>query len=152
MRNKAPLPRYGKNRTTEMAAAAPAAAGQIIHQTFIPVFRDQPSPWMKKAPGGVGLLGALSSSWSGRRDLNSRLRPWQGRTLPLSYARITRSHFRRKPNDLSMFEELLNEPKEIVQPGPGGQHNPDGKNAKTNFLNRKPESRVMQYQHRHADI
>jgi len=21
--------------------------------------------------------------WSGRRDLNSRLRPWQGRTLPL---------------------------------------------------------------------
>ena len=27
-------------------------------------------------------------SWSGRRDLNSRLRPWQGRTLPLSYSRI----------------------------------------------------------------
>jgi len=21
--------------------------------------------------------------WSGRRDLNPRLRPWQGRTLPL---------------------------------------------------------------------
>ncbi len=26
--------------------------------------------------------------WSGRRDLNSRLRPWQGRTLPLSYSRL----------------------------------------------------------------
>ena len=24
--------------------------------------------------------------WSGRRDLNPRLRPWQGRTLPLSYS------------------------------------------------------------------
>ena len=27
--------------------------------------------------------------WSGRRDLNPRLRPWQGRTLPLSYSRST---------------------------------------------------------------
>ena len=26
--------------------------------------------------------------WSGRRDLNSRLRPWQGRALPLSYSRM----------------------------------------------------------------
>jgi hypothetical protein len=26
--------------------------------------------------------------WSGKRDLNPRLRPWQGRTLPLSYSRI----------------------------------------------------------------
>ena len=25
--------------------------------------------------------------WSGKRDLNPRLRPWQGRTLPLSYSR-----------------------------------------------------------------
>ena len=28
--------------------------------------------------------------WSGRRDLNPRLRPWQGRTLPLSYSRSTK--------------------------------------------------------------
>ena len=28
-----------------------------------------------------------SKYWSGRRDLNPRLRPWQGRTLPLSYSR-----------------------------------------------------------------
>ena len=26
-------------------------------------------------------------SWSGKRDLNPRLRPWQGRALPLSYSR-----------------------------------------------------------------
>src|SRR5437773_995500 len=29
----------------------------------------------------------IKELWSGRRDLNSRLRPWQGRTLPLSYSR-----------------------------------------------------------------
>ena len=29
----------------------------------------------------------LPNFWSGRRDLNPRLRPWQGRTLPLSYSR-----------------------------------------------------------------
>jgi hypothetical protein len=31
--------------------------------------------------------------WSGKRDLNPRLRPWQGRTLPLSYSRSVKSHF-----------------------------------------------------------
>ena len=30
---------------------------------------------------------AKEGKWSGRRDLNPRLRPWQGRTLPLSYSR-----------------------------------------------------------------
>ena len=28
--------------------------------------------------------------WSGKRDSNPRLRPWQGRTLPLSYSRPAR--------------------------------------------------------------
>ncbi len=28
--------------------------------------------------------------WSGKRDLNSRLQPWQGCTLPLSYSRSAR--------------------------------------------------------------
>ena len=28
--------------------------------------------------------------WSGKRDSNPRLRPWQGRTLPLSYSRMPR--------------------------------------------------------------
>src|SRR5687767_12738355 len=39
--------------------------------------RDQLSPTLKN----------LSESWSGKRDSNPRLRPWQGRTLPLSYSR-----------------------------------------------------------------
>jgi hypothetical protein len=38
----------------------------------------QPSPQSK----GEG--------WSGKRDSNPRLRPWQGRTLPLSYSRPRR--------------------------------------------------------------
>ena len=32
------------------------------------------------------LLG-FTSWWSGKRDLNPRLQPWQGCTLPLSYSR-----------------------------------------------------------------
>jgi hypothetical protein len=31
-----------------------------------------------------------SKGWSGKRDSNPRLRPWQGRTLPLSYSRPAR--------------------------------------------------------------
>jgi hypothetical protein len=30
----------------------------------------------------------LCRLWSGKRDLNPRLQPWQGCTLPLSYSRI----------------------------------------------------------------
>ena len=33
------------------------------------------------------LFSRRKKHWSGRRDLNPRLRPWQGRTLPLSYSR-----------------------------------------------------------------
>ncbi len=32
---------------------------------------------------------AAIKKWSGKRELNPRLRPWQGRTLPLSYSRST---------------------------------------------------------------
>ncbi len=31
-------------------------------------------------------------SWSGRRDSNPRLQPWQGCALPLSYARRKRNY------------------------------------------------------------
>ena len=33
------------------------------------------------------LRATLAKKWSGKRDSNPRLRPWQGRTLPLSYSR-----------------------------------------------------------------
>jgi hypothetical protein len=42
------------------------------------------------ARGGVlplRLCTPPNLSWSGKRDSNPRLRPWQGRTLPLSYSR-----------------------------------------------------------------
>ena len=32
-------------------------------------------------------LGYAAGIWSGKRDLNPRLQPWQGCTLPLSYSR-----------------------------------------------------------------
>src|SRR5580765_2558170 len=37
--------------------------------------------------GGHPSRTSLSEGWSGKRDSNPRLRPWQGRTLPLSYSR-----------------------------------------------------------------
>ena len=33
-------------------------------------------------------MSYASFNWSGRRDSNPRLQPWQGCALPLSYARI----------------------------------------------------------------
>ncbi len=36
---------------------------------------------------GRGCRGPRRLKWSGKRDSNPRLRPWQGRTLPLSYSR-----------------------------------------------------------------
>ncbi len=41
-------------------------------------------------PGRAGRCGGTHQGrvkWSGKRDSNPRLRPWQGRTLPLSYSR-----------------------------------------------------------------
>ncbi len=35
--------------------------------------------------------GLWEEKWSGKRDSNPRLRPWQGRTLPLSYSRSRRN-------------------------------------------------------------
>lgn len=35
----------------------------------------------------VEVLRTETDVWSGRRDSNSRLQPWEGRTLPLSYTR-----------------------------------------------------------------
>ncbi len=45
-----------------------------------------PSPWAKQQ-NALTREGSGTQFWSGRRDLNPRLRPWQGRTLPLSYSR-----------------------------------------------------------------
>ena len=40
--------------------------------------------------------------WSGRRDLNPRLQPWQGCTLPLSYSRVVeRKRLYRRTGEVS---------------------------------------------------
>jgi hypothetical protein len=44
----------------------------------------QPS---KRRPAQPKCATPASEGWSGKRDSNPRLRPWQGRTLPLSYSR-----------------------------------------------------------------
>ncbi len=49
-------------------------------------------PETEKAPSIEDLT---RPSQSGRRDLNPRLRPWEGRTLPLSYSRVALSEQRR---------------------------------------------------------
>ncbi len=46
----------------------------------------QKQPAFAKATAG-NLRLTQSEDWSGKRDSNPRLRPWQGRTLPLSYSR-----------------------------------------------------------------
>lgn len=45
--------------------------------------------------------------WSGRRDLNSRLRPWQGRALPLSYSRLQMIILRTDKNLSSLNPNLV---------------------------------------------
>ncbi len=45
--------------------------------------------------------------WSGQRDSNSRLPPWQGGTLPLSYTRISGALGRNRTTDTRIFSPLL---------------------------------------------
>src|SRR5688572_2531734 len=46
----------------------------------------------ERGPEGArrGAGAPAEKFWSGKRDSNPRLRPWQGRTLPLSYSRPAR--------------------------------------------------------------
>jgi hypothetical protein len=50
----------------------------------------------------------LCRLWSGKRDLNPRLQPWQGCTLPLSYS--------RNFNDLSLQNSGFDVNREIPKP------------------------------------
>src|SRR5208282_3788592 len=46
-------------------------------------------PWKNKRKDvSVALSSRRRNKWSGKRDSNPRLQPWQGCTLPLSYSRI----------------------------------------------------------------
>ncbi len=68
------------------------------------------------APSEAALFGRAARSarrgagdpadqnWSGKRDSNPRLRPWQGRTLPLSYSRVPSCSGRPKPTHPKLLE------------------------------------------------
>gem|GEM_PF-6038976 len=45
--------------------------------------------------------------WSGRRDLNPRHRPWQGRALPLSYFRLFSGSYRTRTCNPLIKSQLL---------------------------------------------
>ncbi len=57
--------------------------GTLFHRAGHALARDLFYHW----GGGVSLPAADIRLWSGKRDLNPRLQPWQGCTLPLSYSR-----------------------------------------------------------------
>src|SRR6202166_126752 len=76
------------------------ADGNRLQRTIVAAGKQHNSHGEKNAgkrgrpePHGT-LLSRPKTIWSGRRDLNPRLRPWQGRTLPLSYSRSTRKLYR----------------------------------------------------------
>jgi hypothetical protein len=68
----------------------------------IKVLQTSPLPLGYRAPAQFTSVPKISRStsnlaikfWSGRRESNPRLRPWQGRTLPLSYSRSTSKLYR----------------------------------------------------------
>ena len=108
-------------------------------------------------PGGVS-AGSTTFRWSGRRDLNSRLRPWQGRTLPLSYARVMNVDCRRTARGLSRkpatlpLEDLPDEAEEVVEPGPRGEDQPGAEEHHSHAVDRYPQDRVMEDEGRDPDI
>ena len=55
---------------------------------------------------GVALTDLAGGRWSGKRDSNPRLRPWQGRTLPLSYSRSPRTLRQRYHRERLRFKAL----------------------------------------------
>ena len=55
---------------------------------------------------GEALIDLAGGRWSGKRDSNPRLRPWQGRTLPLSYSRSPRTLRQRYHRERLRFKAL----------------------------------------------
>src|SRR4029453_3031044 len=86
--------------TTAMVRLKPGATHdrrQVLHSTYLwSTFAATPLWWTSFARGWLAIRSSLacqaSEGWSGKRDSNPRLRPWQGRTLPLSYSRSRRTH------------------------------------------------------------
>jgi hypothetical protein len=64
---------------------------KVLQTSPLPLGYRAPAQFKHRSePAHHGAQSQLEDKeiWSGRRDLNPRLRPWQGRTLPLSYSRF----------------------------------------------------------------
>ena len=59
--------------------------------------------------------------WSGRRDLNPRLQPWQGCTLPLSYSRSKKAKL-RFPSKPVKLRAAFPDRAHAENPAPAGVH------------------------------
>ena len=68
--------------------------------------------FIKKAGPPAGLD---SLRWSGRRELNPRLQPWQGCTLPLSYSRST-SRYTNRQRCCVKAKCALNRDRKLIMP------------------------------------
>ncbi len=79
-----------RNRLEARVGIEPTHKGfaDLSLTTWVP----RPCSMLRSEPVHPGARSQLETKeiWSGRRDLNPRLRPWQGRTLPLSYSRSAR--------------------------------------------------------------
>ena len=78
-----PLRSRPQNRSTWLPPM-PRLHAERLPERKIRVMQAGQSLAKTKSPCG---LRGREQNWSGRRELNPRLRPWQGRTLPLSYSR-----------------------------------------------------------------
>jgi hypothetical protein len=75
------------------------SSASIIRQNKAALPNQSSSAPLKPFALSAPVLAPDSKLWSGRRDLNSRLSPWQGDTLPLSYSRSAKPLFYESAND-----------------------------------------------------
>src|SRR5215471_7707454 len=73
-----------------VTAGRQPSPGRLACQPKLTGAGESPPPLLRSY-GGQPSPAFVSEGWSGKRDSNPRLRPWQGRTLPLSYSRSPES-------------------------------------------------------------
>ena len=85
---------YRENSANTLAENAERVFNCIERDFIIPQKKRIPDFCSETVPGMVAKdpasqLNPVMFLWSGKRDSNPRLQPWQGCTLPLSYSRST---------------------------------------------------------------
>jgi hypothetical protein len=125
--------RRARARYVSLLAASPC----------FPSFRARGGEAEHDPEGSFSAADLLEESWSGRRDSNPRPRPWQGRALPLSYARAPIRPGRcRKPALIGLFQALCKRRKpQIISPlGPKGAVRRDLVSTTSRFSSREGPS------------